>query len=63
MPIIDTWAETTLLMQYQVRYGQYHWKQWINTLTQYNPITAGVNNYFRYLNKSRTELPKQNWAV
>lgn len=26
-------------------------------LTQYNPITAGVNNYFRYLNKSRTELP------
>lgn len=32
-------------------------------LTQYNPITAGVNNYFRYLNKSRTELPKQNWAV
>lgn len=34
-----------------------------NTLTQYNPITAGVNNYFRYLNKSRTELPKQNWAV
>lgn len=27
-------------------------------LTQYDPIKAGVNNYFRYLNETRTELPK-----
>lgn len=26
-------------------------------LTQYDPIKAGVNNYFRYLNETRTELP------
>ena len=26
-------------------------------LTQYDPIKSGVNNYFRYLNKSREELP------
>ena len=30
---------------------------YLMNLTQYNPITAGVNNYFRYLNKSRHELP------
>ena len=26
-------------------------------LTQYDPIKAGVNNYFRYLNRGRKELP------
>lgn len=26
-------------------------------LTQYDPIKSGVNNYFRYLNENRTELP------
>lgn len=30
---------------------------YLMNLTQYDPIKAGVNNYFRYLNDSRTELP------
>ena len=30
---------------------------YLMNLTQYDPIKAGVNNYFRYLNKSRYELP------
>ncbi len=30
---------------------------YLMNLTQYNPIKAGVNNYFRYLNETRTELP------
>lgn len=32
---------------------------YLMNLTQYDPIKAGVNNYFRYLNKSRYELPKR----
>ena len=31
---------------------------YLMNLTQYDPVKAGVNNYFRYLNKSRYELPK-----
>lgn len=30
---------------------------YLMNLTQYDPIKAGVNNYFRYLNENRTELP------
>ena len=30
---------------------------YLMNLTQYDPIKAEVNNYFRYLNKSRYELP------
>lgn len=30
---------------------------YLMNLTQYDPIKAGVNNYFRYLNKERYELP------
>lgn len=30
---------------------------YLMNLTQYDPIKAGVNNYFRYLNKERVELP------
>ena len=30
---------------------------YLMNLTQYDPIKARVNNYFRYLNKSRYELP------
>mgnify|MGYP002770301486 CR=1 FL=1 len=30
---------------------------YLMNLTQYDPIAAGVNNYFRYLNEGRTELP------
>ena len=30
---------------------------YLMNLTQYDPIKAGVNNYFRYLNENRFELP------
>lgn len=32
-------------------------------LTQSDPIKSGINNYFRYLNKSRYELPDADWDM